>query len=51
MKKTAGKTLIKWHINLIFKLWERELDGVVTRREKIQDMNNNQLKLEVRDTY
>ena len=33
------------------KLWESEFDDIVSRRDKIQDLNINQLKLEVHDTY
>ena len=33
------------------KLWESEFDGIVPKRDKLQDMNINQLKLEVHDTY
>ena len=33
------------------KLWESEFDGIVSRRDKLQDLNINQLKLEVHDTY
>ena len=33
------------------KLWESEFDGIVSKRDKLQDLNNNQLKLEVHDTY
>ena len=33
------------------KLWESEFDGIVFKRDKLQDLNINQLKLEVRDTY
>ena len=33
------------------KLWETYFDGIVSRREKIQDLNINQLKLEVHDIY
>ena len=33
------------------KLWESEVDGIVSRRDKLQDLNINQLKLEVYDTY
>ena len=33
------------------KLWESEFDGIVSRRDKLQDLNINQLKLEVYDTY
>ena len=33
------------------KLWESEFDGVVLKRDKLQDLNINQLKLEVHDTY
>ena len=33
------------------KLWENEFDGIVSKRDKLQDMNTNQLKLDVHDTY
>ena len=33
------------------KLWESEFDGIVSRRDKLQDLNINNLKLEVHDTY
>ena len=33
------------------KLWESDFDGIVSKRDKIQDLNINQLKLEVHDTY
>ena len=33
------------------KLWESDFDGFVSKRDKLQDSNNNQLKLEVHDTY
>ena len=33
------------------KLWESEFDGIVSKRDKLQDANINQLKLEVQDTY
>ena len=33
------------------RLWESEFDGIVSKRDKLQDSNNNQLKLEVHDTY
>ena len=33
------------------KLWESEFDGIVSRRGKLKDLNINQLKLEVHDTY
>ena len=33
------------------KLWESEFDGIVSTRDKLQDMNINQLKLEVHNTY
>ena len=33
------------------KLWESEFDRIVSKRDKVQDLNNNQLKLEVHDTY
>ena len=33
------------------KLWESEFDGIVSKRDKLQVLNINQLKLEVHDTY
>ena len=33
------------------KLWESEFDGIVSKRDKLQELNINQLKLEVHDTY
>ena len=33
------------------KIWESELDGIVSKRDKLQHLNINQLKLEVHDTY
>ena len=33
------------------KLWESDFDGIVSKRNKLQDLNNNQLKLKVYDTY
>ena len=33
------------------KLWESEFDGIVSKRDKLQDANISQLKLEVYDTY
>ena len=33
------------------KLWESEFEGTVSKRDKLQDLNINQLKLEVHDTY
>ena len=32
------------------KLWENEFD-IVSKRDKLQNLSNNQLKLEVYDTY
>ena len=32
-------------------LWESEIDGIVSKRDKLQDLNINQLKLELHDTY
>ena len=28
-----------------------KFDGIVSKRDKLQGLNNNQLKLEVHDTY
>ena len=33
------------------KLWESEFDGIVSKIDKLQDLNIIQLKLEVHDTY
>ena len=33
------------------KLWENEFDNIVSKRDKIQDLKINQLKLEVHDTF
>ena len=33
------------------KLWESVFDGIVSKSDKLQDLNINQLKLEVHDTY
>ena len=33
------------------KLWESEFDGIVSKTDKLQDANINQLKLVVHDTY
>ena len=33
------------------KLRESEFDGIVSKRDKLQDLNINQLKFEVHDTY
>ena len=32
-------------------MWESEFDIIVSKRDKIQDLNISQLKLEVHDTY
>ena len=32
-------------------LWESEFDGIVSKRDKLQDLDINQLKLGVHDTY
>ena len=33
------------------KLWESEFDGIVSKRDKLQDLNINNLKPEVNDSY
>ena len=33
------------------RVWEREFDYIVSKRDKLQHLNINQLKLEVHDTY
>ena len=32
-------------------LWESKFDGIFSKRDKLQDLNINQLKLGVHDTY
>ena len=32
-------------------LWDSEFDGIVSKRDKLQDLNISHLKLEVHDTY
>ena len=33
------------------KFWESEFDGIDSKKDKLQDLNINQLKLEVHVTY
>ena len=33
------------------KLWESEFDGIVSKRDKLQDLKINHIKFEVHDTY
>ena len=33
------------------KIWESEFDGIVSRRDKLQDLNIKNLNLEIHDTY
>ena len=33
------------------KLWKSKFDGIVSERDKLQDLNSNQLKFEIHDTY
>ena len=33
------------------KLWESEFDNILSKIDKLQDININKLKLEVHDTY
>ena len=33
------------------KIWESEIDGMVSKRDILQDLNINQLEPEVQDTY
>ena len=33
------------------KLWDSEFDNIVSKNDNVQDLNVNQLKLEVYDTY
>ena len=32
-------------------MWESEFDNIVSKKDKVKDININQLKLEVHDTY
>ena len=32
-------------------MWESEFDGIVSKRDRLQDSNISQIKLEVHDTY
>ena len=50
MKKQMNKQKQMAFISYI-KLWESEFDGIVSKRDKLQDLNINQLKLKVHDTY
>ena len=34
-----------------YNIWESEFDGIVSKRDKLQDLNISQLKLEVHATY
>ena len=38
------------HLIFYSELWESEFDNIVSKRDKLQDMNINQLKFEVHDT-
>ena len=33
------------------KVWESEIDSILSKRDRLQDLNISQLKLEVHDTY
>ena len=33
------------------KLWESEFHNIVFKKDKVQDLNNIQLKLQINDTY
>ena len=32
-------------------LWDSEFDKIVSKKNKVQDLNNDQSKLQVHDTY
>ena len=51
MKKTDGKTLNKWRIYLVISFEGLNLIIPFCRKNKVQDLNINQLKLEVHDSY
>ena len=44
------KHLKKEYINYN-KLWQSEFDNIVSKKDKVQDRNNNQIKLEVHDSF
>ena len=44
------KHLKKANINYN-KLWQSEFDNIVSKKDKVQDRNNNQIKLEVHDSF
>ena len=48
-KKQRNKHLKMAYISYN-KLWESEFDNIVSKRDKLQDLYFNQLKLEVHDT-
>ena len=48
---TCTNKIVKMAYISYNKLWESEFDGIVSKRDKIQDLNINQLKLEVHDSY
>ena len=50
MQKQMGKNFKKWHI-FLRGLWESVFVNIVSKRNKVQDLNINQLKLEVHDSY
>ena len=44
--------IIVWMAYISYnKLWESEFNGIVSKRDKLQDSNINKLKLERHDTY
>ena len=43
--------LFKWLTYHTMKVWESEFDNIVSKREKLQDIKINQLKVEVHDSY
>ena len=50
---TMKKQMNKFYMAYISysKLWEREFDNIVLKRDNLQDLIINQLKLEVHDTF
>ena len=50
MQKQMGQNFKKWHI-FLRGLWESDFVNIVFKRNKVQDLNINQLKLEVHDSY
>ena len=49
--KNSWKNIKQMAYTFYNELSESEFDSIVSKRDKLQDLNINQLKLEVHDTY